>query len=245
MNKTTFKLEKDYPILDWRTREFIRNLRPEDLDDAFAWELDHDNVREIILNHMDDVMYVTYESAWRTSYGEEGEKAIGDMGRYEVKKDLWDIYSFWYGISETGAHYVKRYDIYHCTNANTLWEATDKEHADRYATLYDGKEEKTFYFRRVWPKERNERGLPTSLISYVLEPEELKAGLVNGRYEKGNLLGIRNSFTGQCITRVNSGFKDLAEEDLEIINLAKKCLGEDTFKDMEDFCRSMGCDRNH
>lgn len=166
MLKTSYKLEKEIPILDWKTNKFVRNLREEDLTEALIEELQHDNIKEIFLNGKNEIIYETLEGGGRFVADPFETTKCGNIGRYEIDPDyLADLYGNWllYAAEiavNVGTFWIDQYKVFHCVVGNTLWEITDYEHADRFVTLYKDNEGKTFYFRRIWPKERDQRGIP-------------------------------------------------------------------------------------
>lgn len=165
MKKQKYTLEKEIPILDWRTKEIVRNLRAEELDGRLVQEIEHDNVAEVFFDDERNIVYTTTEGggAFIVTPGQPAK--LGFLGRFDIDPGLlskvdnnWQHYAALIAAN-VGTRYVEELSIYYCVVGNTLWEIAEPEKADNYLTLYQGEEEKTFYFRRIWPKEREERGL--------------------------------------------------------------------------------------
>lgn len=170
MNKATFKLEKDYPVLDWKTKEFVRNLRSEELNNGLAWELEYDNVNEILIDNKGDITYRTHEGAYIiSSLFDEGK--LGDLGSLRIDPDAleylkgdWKLYAAQIAIN-VGVKYIEKYNVYFNIVGINVWEETDQEHADRSITLFLNNKREKFHFRRIWPKEKGSRGIPEGILN--------------------------------------------------------------------------------
>lgn len=166
MKKVIYKLEKEYPILDWKTKKFVRNLKAEDLDGRLAMEIEHDNITEIWIDDKSRIVYTTKEGggAFIVTPGMPGKS--GFLGRFEIEPELlkevqgnWEHYAAIIAVN-LGTTYFDELGVYYCVVGNTLWEIAEPNRADNSLTVFLGEKEKTFYFRRIWPNEREKRGLP-------------------------------------------------------------------------------------
>ena len=177
MKKQKYTLEKEIPILDWKTKEFVRNLRPEDLSGDFAWELEHDNVKEILIDKKGEITYQTYEGGY-TIVTPFDEGKLGDLGSLRIDSNAleylrgdWKLYAAHMAIN-VGVKYIEKYNVYFNIVGINVWEETDQEHADRSITLFLGHKKETFHFRRIWPKEKKSRGIPEGSLLYPMDSEK-------------------------------------------------------------------------
>lgn len=166
MEKTFYKIEKDIPIYHWKTGEVVRYLKEEDMSAELAWELEHNNVVNLELNQANELMYQTFESYDRFVVEPGSKGKNGDLGRFEIDRELfegidrnWLKYAAIVAIN-LGTYWIEEYKVLNCIVGNTVWEVTDKEHADRTVTIFLDDKEITYSFRRIWPEEKESRGIP-------------------------------------------------------------------------------------
>ena len=166
MEKTSYKIEKDIPIYHWKTGEVVRYLEENDMSAELDWELEHNNVAKIELSPLNDLIYETFEGGGKfvVEPGSKGKNS--DLGRFEIDRKLFEeINCSWLKYAaivaiNVGTNWIEDYKVLNCVVGNTIWEVTDKEHADRTVTIFNDDDEKTYSFRRIWPDERERRGIP-------------------------------------------------------------------------------------
>lgn len=170
MEKTSYKIEKQIPIYHWKTGEVVRYLKEEDMSAELAWELEHNNVVNLELNQANELIYQTFESYDRFVVEPGSKGKNGDLGRFEIDRELfegidhnWLKYAAIVAIN-LGTYWIEEYKVLNCVVGNTVWEVTDKEHADRTVTIFLGDDEMTYSFRRIWPEERESRGIPGGIL---------------------------------------------------------------------------------
>lgn len=170
MEEKTYKLEKDIPVLDWKTKKFVRNLETGDLDGLLLWEIEHENVSEIWINDNKTILYTTKEDSGLSIVNPGNPFILGFVGCFEIQPELLskvkgnlEHYAALMGIS-LFCRRIESLGIYQNFTRNSLWEITVEEKADISVKVFSSGIDETFHFRRIWPKEREERGLPFSRI---------------------------------------------------------------------------------
>lgn len=175
MKRDKFKLEERIPVLDERTKGFVRYLTQEDISETLSLELAHDNVLEILMDAKGGLKYKTKES--RCSYQVDTRvlPKLGYLGRFEIDSRLfesmgnnWQDYAAVIAVN-VGNKYIEKYNVYFNVILQSVWEATDSENADNSVTIYTPDEERTFYFRRIWMNERQQRGIPDNDTLSILQ----------------------------------------------------------------------------
>lgn len=170
MKKISYKIEKQIPIYHWKTGEVVRYLEEKDMSAELAWELEHNNVVKIELSPFKDLTYETLEGFGKHVLYPGSKGKNGDLGRFEIEPKLleeidysWLKYAAVIAIN-LGTEWIEEYKVLNCVVGNTLWEVTEKEHADRTVTIFWGDDEMTYSFRRIWPEERKKRGIPEGIL---------------------------------------------------------------------------------
>lgn len=170
MEKTSYKIEKRIPIYHWKTGEVVRYLKEEDMSAELAWELEHNNVVKIELSPFNDLVYETLEGFGKHVLYPGSKGKNGDLGRFEIDRKMFEeIDCSWLKYAAViavniGTYWIEEYKVFNCVVGNTLWEVTDKEHADRTVTIFLDDDEMTYSFRRIWPEERESRGIPGGIL---------------------------------------------------------------------------------
>lgn len=170
-----FKLEKNIPVLDEKTKEFVRNLTENDLSETLSLELKHDNILEILLDSQNRLKYKTKESSCYYQVDTKVLPKLGYLGRFEIDMKFlqsmdnnWQDYAAVIAIN-LGNKYIEEHNIYFNSILQSVWEVTDDEHADNSVTIFTEDEERTYCFRRIWLDERHKRGIPDNDSLFNLE----------------------------------------------------------------------------
>lgn len=147
-----YKLEKDIPVKSWKTKEFVRNLKTEDLDGLLLWEIEHDNVSEIWINDDKTILYTTKEDSGLSIVNPGNPFILGFVGCFEIQPELLskvkgnlEHYAALMGIS-LFCRRIESLGLYQNFTRNSLWEITVEEKADVSVKVFSPEQTKYFIF---------------------------------------------------------------------------------------------------